>query len=97
MPKVAFTGQLQRFLPAPAMSVAGGTVRAVLDEVARLNPRLGAYVLDEQARLRKHVTVFVGDRQIADRTHLSDPVAPEDEVFVLQALSGGMPVRGDAR
>lgn len=89
MPKVAFTGQLQRFLPAPAMDAAGATVRAVLDDVCRQNPRLGAYVLDEQGGLRKHVTVFVGDRQIADRQTLSDPVGPAEEVFVLQALSGG--------
>ena len=89
MPKVAFTGQLQRFLPAPAMDATGDSVRAVLDDVRRQNPRLGAYVLDEQGALRKHVTVFVGDRQITDRLTLSDPVGPAEEVYVLQALSGG--------
>ena len=33
--------------------------------------------------------VFVGDRAIADRTTLSDRVGPDDEIHVMQALSGG--------
>lgn len=89
MPKVQFTGHLQRFLSAPAVEGNGGTVRAVLDGVLRDNPRLRGYVLDEQGTLRKHVTVFVSGRALIDRTGLSDAVGPADEIYVLQALSGG--------
>jgi hypothetical protein len=35
------------------------------------------------------VTVFVSGRALADRGGLSDAVGPADEVYVLQALSGG--------
>ncbi len=89
MPKVQFTGQLQRFMAVPMAEAEGTTVRAVLDNVLRDNARLRGYVLDEQGALRKHVTVFVSGRMLVDRPGLSDPVAPGDEVYVLQALSGG--------
>lgn len=89
MPKVQFTGQLQRFMAVPRAEADGATVRAVLDNVLRDNPRLRGYVLDEQGALRKHMTVFVNGRMLSDRAGLSDPVGPADEVYVLQALSGG--------
>ena len=47
------------------------------------------YVLDDQGALRKHVNVFVDNRMISDRVALSDAVAEDSEVFVMQALSGG--------
>jgi hypothetical protein len=89
MPKVQFTGHLQRFLSVPSVEADGATVRAVLDSVFRDNPRLRGYVLDEQGALRKHVTIFVGGRALADRGGLTDSVGPAEEVYVLQALSGG--------
>ena len=47
------------------------------------------YVLDEQGRLRQHVAVFIGGELIRDRTRLSDTVAANQDIFVMQALSGG--------
>jgi hypothetical protein len=35
------------------------------------------------------VIVFVNGEMIRDRENLSDPVPPEAEVYVMQALSGG--------
>ena len=67
----------------------GPTVREVLDRVFDGDPLLRSYILDEHGRLRRHVNVFVGGRMIADRRDLSDPVGPHDEIYVLQALSGG--------
>jgi hypothetical protein len=46
-------------------------------------------VLDEQGTLRKHMAVFINGESIHDRIHLSDPVPPDGEVYVMQALSGG--------
>jgi hypothetical protein len=57
----------------------------VLENLFADNPRLRSYVVDDQGRIRKHVNVYVGDAR-ADR---ADPVGPDDEVFVFQALSGG--------
>jgi sulfur-carrier protein len=43
-------------------------------------------VIDEQDRLRRHMKVFVNDEAVRD---LDTPLAPTDEVTIMQALSGG--------
>ena len=89
MGQVSFTATLRRHVPCPPVATHGGTVREVLDDVFVRNPQLRSYLLDEHGRLRRHVNIYVGDHAINDRLGLSDPVAPEDEVYVFQALSGG--------
>ncbi|MGH9202200.1 MAG: MoaD/ThiS family protein [Vicinamibacterales bacterium] len=89
VPHVTFTPHLQRFLDAPPRDVGGATVAEALEQVFADNPRLRHYVLDERGAVRQHVTVFVGDAPVVDRRRLSDPVAADTEIFVLQALSGG--------
>lgn len=89
MPRVTFTQNIQRYVDCPVVEVAGATVREVLDAVFASNPRAKGYVLDDQSAVRKHIAVFVGGQQIRDRVSLSDPVAPDAEVYVMQALSGG--------
>jgi len=89
MARVSFTANLQRHVACPPANVAGRTVREALDAVFAGNPQLRSYVVDEHGRLRKHVNCFVNDRPVRDRLTLSDPVGPEDEVYVFQALSGG--------
>jgi len=46
-------------------------------------------VLDDQGGLRRHIAVYVNGKTVADRVRLTDPVGPHDEIFALQALSGG--------
>jgi sulfur carrier protein ThiS len=46
-------------------------------------------VVDDQGALRRHVVVYVNDTQVDDRVRLTDRVAQRDEIYVLQALSGG--------
>ena len=89
MPRVVFTANLERHLPAPAQRVPGATVRAALEAVFAANPRLRGYILDDQARLRRHVVVFVDGARISDPDGLSDALGEESEVYVMQALSGG--------
>lgn len=89
MPRVAFTANLQRHLSCPDRTVPGSSVRAVMEAVFLLEPRLRSYILDDQDRVRRHVAVYVNGERIADRERLSDPVCESDEVFVFQALSGG--------
>ena len=86
---VSFTPNIQRHVNCPSSTVAGDTVRQVLDAVFEANPRARGYVLDDQGAVRSHMVVFVDGRQVRDRQHLSDPVKPEAEVYVAQALSGG--------
>ena len=89
MARIDFTPNLRRHLACPATEASGATLREALEEVFAAHPRLRAYLLDEHGRLRKHVTIFINGRTIADRVALTDALAPEDEVFVFQALSGG--------
>ena len=89
MPTVSFTSALQRFMPAPTTSVDGDTVNAALAAVFAARPALRGYVLDDQGALRRHVSVYVNGEAVADRVRLSDPVRPGDEIYVLQALTGG--------
>lgn len=89
MPRVSFTEAIQRHVACPPTTVDGRTVREVLDAVFEANPRARGYVLDEQNELRKHMAVFLDGRMVRDRAGLSDPVGPDAEVYVMQALSGG--------
>ena len=89
MPRVSFTRALKRFVPAPSAEVEGTTVAEALGAVFGSHPALRGYVLDDQGAVRRHVNVFVNGWPIKDRQRLSDPVAPRDEIYVFQALSGG--------
>ena len=91
MPRITFTPHLQRFIDAPPQQVAATTVASALAQVFAANPRLRGYVLDERGAVRQHVTIFVDDSPICDRVALTDAVDEQSEIFVLQALSGGMP------
>jgi molybdopterin converting factor small subunit len=89
MARVSFTNNLQRHLDCPSATVPGDTVRAVLDGIFKENPKLRSYLLDDQGALRRHVNVFINDMAVRDRERLTDAVSGKDEIFVMQALSGG--------
>lgn len=86
---VSFTPNLRRHLDCPEVEVMASTVSEALEAVFVEHPRLRGYILDEQGRLRQHVAVFVGGELIQDRNELSDAVAAGQDIFVMQALSGG--------
>ena len=61
----------------------------VVRAVEKVAPGFAFYVCDEAGRLRQHVLIYVGNERVRDRGTLSDPVAPDARVLVVQALSGG--------
>ncbi|HZT87754.1 MAG TPA: MoaD/ThiS family protein [Stellaceae bacterium] len=89
MCRVSFTSALARFLEAPSATVAGATVAEALAEIFAQRPALRGYVLDDQGAVRRHVAVYVNGQPLRDRVRLSDPLAPDDEIYVFQALTGG--------
>ena len=89
MPTVEFAPALTRHVPCPPQSVEATTLRAALDSAFLAAPALRSYVLDEQGAVRKHVAVFVNARMIASRSQLDIPLAAQDKVMVIQALTGG--------
>ncbi len=86
---VEFTRSLSHQTTAPRSSVEGATVRECLQAVFVQHPTLRGYVMDDQNALRQHVVVFLDGTAIKDRRTQSDPVNPDSEIFVMQALSGG--------
>jgi molybdopterin synthase sulfur carrier subunit len=85
MVRVSFTPNLRRHLPCPSLEAQGGTVGEALAAVFADHGRLRGYILDDQARLRRHVSVYLNDR----KAELATAVAEGDEIYVMQALSGG--------
>ncbi len=91
MVTVKFTRHLNRFFPTltNSVTVEGETIAAVVAGLDAAYPGLAAYIVDEHGNLRKHVNIFIGGEMIHDRQKLQDPVQPDDQIFIFQALSGG--------
>ncbi len=89
MPVVEFTRNLASQTAAPSCKVDGATVAQALDAVFAMHPLLRRYILDDQGAVRTHVVVFCDGAAVTDRVRLTDPVRPDSEIFVMQALSGG--------
>jgi sulfur-carrier protein len=80
-------------LPPPALvhrarhgQAQGATLAEVLADLDRQFPGIRFRMIDEQERMRRHVRFFVNGTAVFD---LSMPLAPTDELFIVQALSGG--------
>jgi molybdopterin synthase sulfur carrier subunit len=89
MPTVRFTANIQRHVECPTREVAGDTLRHVLEGYFRDNARARGYVFDDQGRLRQHMAIFIDGQQVQDRRGLTDRVASDAVVDLVQALSGG--------
>lgn len=94
VPKIVLAAPLARWLPnhksgEQSVRVTGLTVREAIDEMLRSHPTLRGYLLDDQGTLRHHVAAFVNGVVVCDKLRLSEPVAPDGEIFLAQALSGG--------
>lgn len=90
MAKVNFTSALRRFFPGLSeMQVGATTVADLVAEIEAVHPGIAAYIIDEHGALRKHVNIFLNGSLIKDKTGLSDVIADGDEVYIMQALSGG--------
>jgi molybdopterin synthase sulfur carrier subunit len=89
VPEVVLTQNLQRHVACPSMHLPGTTVSEVLQALFAEHPQVRSYVLDDQGALRHHMVIFVDGRQIRDRERLRDPVSPDSEIYIMQALSGG--------
>jgi len=89
MPVIDFTPYLRTQIEAPRRQVPGATLREALEAVFAEQPRLRSYLVDDAGAVRKHIAIIVNGVAINDRATLSDPLEPDDEIFVMQALSGG--------
>ena len=67
------------------IEVGGDDVGKALRELEEAYPRMKGWVLDEQGQIRRHVNVFVD----GERATLDVAVAPDSELNIIQAISGG--------
>ena len=86
MPTVTFTPALRRFLRVAEMRVEGATLGEALAAAFARQPALRGYVVDDQGALRRHVAVYINGEAVK---RLGAAVGEDDEIHVLQALTGG--------
>ena len=90
MAKIRFTSALKRFFPTLTESeIEGDTVRDVLNNIEKIYTGISNYLMQDDGTLRKHVNIFVEGNLIENRQTLSDKVKHNDELMIIQALSGG--------
>ena len=68
------------------VEASGTTLAEVLADLDRQYPGIRFRMIDEQDRMRRHVRFFVNGEAVFD---LALPLAPADELCIVQALSGG--------
>ena len=84
--KVRIATPLLSYTGAREVEAQGGTVGELLEDLERRHPGLRFRMVDEQNRIRPHMRVFVNREAVRG---LDAPLAPDDDVQILQALSGG--------
>jgi molybdopterin converting factor small subunit len=77
---------LRPYTQRARVQASGATLAEVLDDLDRRYPGIRFRMIDEQDRVRRHVRIFIRGDQVFD---LATPLAPDDEVIIVQALSGG--------
>lgn len=85
--RVIVPGQLHDYTGGAAHVAAdGATLDAVLDDLDRRYPGLRFRVVDEQGKIRPHIRFYLNR---APATSLAQAAAPDDELLIVGALSGG--------
>ncbi len=84
--KVLIPSALLSYTKTPEVEATGATLAELLADLDRQYPGLRFRVIDEQDNMRGHMRFFVNGVQVFGLTHA---LHPTDEVFLVQALSGG--------
>jgi sulfur-carrier protein len=83
---VLIPGPLLSYTRSKQVQAHGASLAELLGDLDRQYPGLRFRVVDEQERMRPHMRFFVNGEQVLD---LRQPLGPDDEVQLVQALSGG--------
>ncbi len=84
--KVMIPGPLRSYTDRTWVEADGSTLAEVLADLDRQYPGIRFRMVDEQERIRRHIRFFVNGAPVFD---LARPLAPGDELVLVQALSGG--------
>jgi len=84
--QVLIPSSLRSYTGVSKVEAGGASLGEVLAELDRRYPGIRFRMVDEQDRLRPHMRVFVKGLAVHELAH---PLAPDDELAIVQALSGG--------
>ena len=85
MPVIKLYANLRKLAGTKELSIAGGTVKAVVSELARQKPPVGEIVL-QSGGLAPHILVTLNGHSVTD---FETPVAEQDIVAIFPPLAGG--------
>ena len=90
MATIKFTAALKRFFPdIKSDDIEANSLLELLDKLNAQHDGLIDYILDDQRCLRKHVNIFINGSAISEKNDLNQRISHADEIFIIQALSGG--------
>ena len=84
--KVMIPTPLLSYTQRREVEAEGSTLGALLHDLDRQYPGIRFRVIDEQDQMRRHMRFFINGRQSFD---LGQALKSDDEVVLVQALSGG--------
>ena len=84
--KVSIPSPLRSYTGSVEVEAEGSTVAALVEDLDAHYPGIRFRMIDEQGGIREHIRIFVNQERIQGLDH---PLAAEDRVQILQALSGG--------
>lgn len=84
--KVLIPGPLLSYTQKSQAYARGATLAELLDDLDRQYVGFRFRVIDEQDNIRPHMRCFVNGEQVFNLAH---PLLETDEVYLVQALSGG--------
>jgi molybdopterin converting factor small subunit len=85
--KVLIPGPLRSYTnEGREVEAEGATLGELLDDLDRRYPGIRFRMIDEQDAIRRHIRIFLNGEQVPG---LDVPLKRADEVFIVQALSGG--------
>jgi molybdopterin synthase sulfur carrier subunit len=84
--KVLIPSPLRSYTQRSWVEATGATLGEVLDDLDRQFPGIRFRMVNEQEAIRPHVRFFVNGEALF---RLSETLQPDDELLIVQALSGG--------
>jgi sulfur-carrier protein len=84
--KVLIPSALRSYTQGSRAVARGATLAELLADLDRQYDGIRFRMIDEQDHIRRHIRIFVNGAQVHD---LKRPIAENDEVVIVQALSGG--------
>jgi molybdopterin converting factor small subunit len=84
--RVLIPSALVSYTGGSHVEASGRTLGEVLSDLDQRYPGIRFRMVDEQDRIRRHIRVFINADQVLD---LARPLEADDEVVIVQALSGG--------